>query len=39
MATFKTTLGQIRADGTRNVKIRIVARKTNTLVSLSLIHI
>ena len=33
MATFKTTLGQIRADGTRNVKIRIVARKTNTLVS------
>lgn len=33
MATFKTTLGQMRADGTRNVKIRIVARKTNTLVS------
>lgn len=33
MATFKTTLGQLRADGTRNVKIRIVAGKTNTLVS------
>ena len=33
MATFKKTLGQMRADGTRNVKIRIVARKTNTLVS------
>jgi integrase len=33
MATFKTVLGQMRADGTRNVKIRIVAGKTNTLVS------
>ena len=33
MATFKTILGQMRADGTRNVKIRIVVRKTNTLVS------
>ena len=33
MATFKTVLGQMRADGTRNVKIRIVVRKTNTLVS------
>lgn len=33
MATFKTILGQLRADGTRNVKIRIVAGKTNTLVS------
>lgn len=33
MATFKTILGQLRADGTRNVKIRIVAGKSNTLVS------
>lgn len=36
MATFKTILGQLRADGTRNVKIRIVAGKTNTLVSTSM---
>lgn len=36
MATFKTILGQLRADGTRNVKIRIVAGKSNTLVSTSM---
>lgn len=36
MATFKTVLGQMRADGTRNVKIRIVNRSSNTLVSTSM---
>lgn len=36
MATFKAVLGQLRADGTRNVKIRIVARGTNTQVSTSM---
>ena len=36
MATFKAVLGQLRADGTRNVKIRIVVRGTNTLVSTSM---
>lgn len=36
MATFKVVVGTLRADGTRNVKIRIVVRATNTLVSTSM---
>ena len=36
MATFKIVAGTVRADGTRNIKIRIVARATNTLVSTSM---
>lgn len=33
MATFKVVLGKKKADGTMPVKIRIVVRNTNTLVS------
>ena len=36
MATFKTVVGPIKKSGTANIKIRIVCRSTNTLVSTSI---
>lgn len=36
MATFKVIVGAKRADGTHNIKVRIVVRNTNTLVKTSI---
>lgn len=36
MATFKPVVGPIKKSGTANIKIRIVCRSTNTLVSTSI---